>query len=366
MMIFKMSLTGGEKTKKTGFLRTYSFYKPFLLNLKEALFTLGLIAFSLLIINFPAQMAQIAYGQALPLPSSSSYGIPNVTPTAPGVSAQQQFYNLVAAAISNVRYVIGAVAIAMMVYAGVHMVIAQGKEEEYTKQRHTIMWAIVGLALVGMSGELVRIFSVSCDVQIPGQPCTPGGFLKDPNAILRSATLFNQRTQFIITFLKYFIGSIAILFIVRSGIRMIVMGSQEDKIALDKKNMIYGTIGLLLIILADTAINKVFYKVDVSRYPSVGGVQPGIDPVRGVKEIAGFTNMVVSILSPIAVLMLLAGAVMYITAGGNDEKQATAKRLIFATIIGIIIIYGAFGIVSTFVSGKFEGGALQITQPTTK
>lgn len=334
---------------------------------RQLLFTLALVMFSLLIVSIPAYAQKEKEPKpALPLPSISSYGVPNITPPAPGVSAQQQFYALVVAAINNVRYIIGAVAIAMIIYAGIHMVIAQGKEDEYTKQRQTIMWAIVGLAVVGMSGELVRIFSVSCDVKIPGQPCVEGGFLKDPNAILRSATLFNQRTQFIITFLKYFIGSIAVLFIVRSGIRMIAMGSQEDKIALDKKNLIYGTIGLLLIIIADTAINKVFYKVDVSRYPSVGGVQPGIDPIRGVKEIAGFTNLVVSILSPVAVLMLLAGAVMYITSAGNEEKQATAKRLIFATIIGIIIIYGAFGIVSTFVGGRFEGGGSQITQPTTR
>ena len=246
------------------------------------------------------------------------------------------------------------------------MVIAQGKEDEYTKQRHTILWAVAGLALVGMSGELVRIFSVSCGAKIPGQPCTEGGFLKDPNAILRSAVLFNQRTQFFVTFLKYFIGSVAVLFIVRSGIRMIAMGSQEEAMNTDKKNLMYGILGLLLIILADTAVNNVFYQVDVSRYPSVGGLTPGINPGQGVKEIIGVTNFVVSIISPIAILMLLAGAVMYMTAAGNEEKQGKAKRLILSTIIGILIIYGAFAIVSTFVGGKFEGGGPQVTQPTTR
>ncbi len=316
----------------------------------------------------PFHLANAAPEQktALPLPPISQYSVPTVTAAAPGTSPQKQFYLLVEKAILNVRYIIGAVAIAMIVYAGLRMIIAQGKEDELSKQRHNIMWAIAGLAIVGLSGEMVRIFSVSCDVKIPGQPCTPGGFLNDPNAILRSAVLFNQRTQFIITFIKYFIGSVAVLFIVRNGIRMIALGSQEDKMALDKKNLMYSILGLFLIIIADTAINNVFYKVDVSRYPTVGGLTPGIDPARAVSELVGITNFIVSIVSPVAILMLVIGAVMYITAAGHEDKQAKAKRVIVATIVGILIMYGAFAIVSTFVGGQFEGGGPQITQPTTK
>ena len=299
----------------------------------------------------------------LPLPGSGTYtGIATVA----GETAEEKFYNLVKNVIANVRYIIGAVAIAFIIYAGIRMVIAQGKEEEYGKQRMNILWAIIGLALIGMSGELIRIFNVYCGANgkdIADNPCVQGGFLKDPNAILRAATLFDQRTQFLITFIKYFIGSIAIFFVVRSGLRLITIGSNEENVGKDKKNLLYGLIGLGLIIMSDTVINKVFYQVDLSKYPTVGGAAPSFDPGRGVKEVVGFTNILVSIVGPMAVLALLAGGVMYITSGGNEEKQGKAKRVIMATIIGILIIYGAFAIVSTFVGGQFEGGAGPIAQP---
>jgi len=300
--------------------------------------------------------------QLLPLAPATSY---NALPTAVGTTGQDKFNNLVFSIIMNVRYIIGAVAVAMIVYAGAMMALAQGKEEEYTKQRANILWSVIGLALVALSGDIIRIFSVYCDkgVDMAGNPCIAGGFLKDPNAILRSATIFGQRTQFMITFIKYLIGSIAVLMIVRSGVRMITMGTQEE-LATDKKNLIYSVVGLLLIILSDTAINRVFYQIDLSKYPTVGGVTPGINPTQGVNEVVGFTNVVVSILSPIAVLMLLAGGIMYMTAAGNEERQTKAKKMVIATVIGIIIMYGAFAIISSVVAGRIEGGTGPVTQTT--
>ena len=77
------------------------------------------------------------------------------------------------------------------------------------------------------------------------------------------------------------------------------------------------------------------------------------DTARGVQEIVGITNFVVTWASPVAVLVLVAGAIMYLTAMGDEEKMGKAKKLIVNAIIALIIIYGAFALVSTFVSGQF-------------
>jgi cytochrome bd-type quinol oxidase subunit 2 len=280
--------------------------------------------------------------QLFPLPDSEAYG--NVPAPSADASAQVQFAELVDGIIQAVRYIIGAVAILFIVYSGFRMVTGWGKEEVYQKARTSMLYAVIGLAAVGLAGEMRDIFSLG----------TPGKtFLQDPNQILRSTILFNQGTQIIITFIKYFIGGVAVLFIVRSGLRLITMGGAEDKIALDKKNLLYATIGLIMIIIADTAVNQVFYKVDLTRYPGAGGAEPAIDPVQGIKEIIGFTNFMVALVGPIAVLALLAGGVMYLTAAGEEEKMNKAKKLITMALIGIIIIYGAFSIVSTIVMGNF-------------
>lgn len=305
-----------------------------------------------------------------PLASPDTYG--GVPAPTQGTSAQYQFQELMWGVVQNVRYIIGAVAIAFTVYSGFRMVTAWGNEEVYTKQRTNLLYCVIGLAVVGMSGEMARIFAVSCPQDVfvaPGQTaytCTQGGFLKDPNALVRASTIFNQQTKIIITFIKYFIGAVAVLMIVRNGMRMVTMGESDENMAKDKKNLAYSAMGLILIIVADNLISNVFYKVDLTRYPSVGGAQPGIDTAQGLKEIVGVTNIVVSIVGPLAILMLVAGGIMYITAAGKEETMNKAKRLIVVTLIGIIIIYGAFAIVSTFIGGNIGEPAADTTTQATQ
>lgn len=318
--------------------------------LKESIFVLALMVIALSAGSLP-----VAAQSLFPLPDSSIYG--NVPAPASGGTAQQQFAQLVWGSVLNVRYIIGAVAIAMIVYSGFRMVIGWGKEDVYTQHRNSIFYAIIGLAVVAMASEFANIFQVACPETLPGQtpiPCTEGGFLANPNALIRTALLFDQRTQIVITFVKYIVGAIAVLVIIRSGFRMITMGGAEDKIAIDKKNLAYGAAGLVLIIIADTVISQVLYKVDLNKYPGVRGAQPAFSAGRGVEEIIGFTNFIVSIVGPIGVLALLAGGVMYIAAGGQEDKMERAKRVIFAAVTGLVVIYGAFAIVSTFIVGNFE------------
>jgi len=343
--------------------------------LKQFLVSMGIMVVVLLNSSFPvlAQPSTPPGGSSSAnttdiLPLTGGDTLYSNLPQISGTTSDQRFSNLVTSVITNARYLLGAVAIGFLVYAGIRMVIAQGNEEEWTTQKRNIMYSIIGLAIVGFSGDLVRIFSVYCPstgVDANGLPCTPGGFLHDPNAIVRSATLFDQRSQFIITFIKYLIGSIAVLMIVRSGFRLITSSGNEEKLAEDKRSLVYGVVGLLLIIMADSAITNVFYKVDLTRYPSVGGAAPGIDLAQGLKELAGFTNLVLTIATPVAILFLLFGAFLYITSAGNEDRQGKAKRLIIAVIVGILIMYAAFAIVSTVISGSFQGGSGTITQPTT-
>ena len=68
--------------------------------------------------------------------------------------------------------------------------------------------------------------------------------------------------------------------IIRNGFRMVAMGESEEAMTKDKRNLIYSAVGLGLIIVADTLINNVFYKLDLTRYPTTGGAAPAIDLFR--------------------------------------------------------------------------------------
>ncbi len=60
--------------------------------------------------------------------------------------------------------------------------------------------------------------------------------------------------------------------------------------------------------------------------------------------ISNIINVALSLLGIIAVVIILIGGFQWMTAGGNDEKVANAKKIIFAGIIGLAIILSAWAI----------------------
>lgn len=70
--------------------------------------------------------------------------------------------------------------------------------------------------------------------------------------------------------------------------------------------------------------------------------------------IAKIINVALSLLGIVAVVIILIGGFKWMTAGGNDEKTAEARKLILAGIIGLAIILSAFAI-AKFVLGALQG-----------
>lgn len=70
-----------------------------------------------------------------------------------------------------------------------------------------------------------------------------------------------------------------------------------------------------------------------------------------LKETIGqLIRVLLGFLGVVAVVIILLGGFKWMTAGGNDEKVAEAKRLIIAGIIGLAIILSAFAIASFVIS----------------
>jgi hypothetical protein len=55
------------------------------------------------------------------------------------------------------------------------------------------------------------------------------------------------------------------------------------------------------------------------------------------------------IVVPLAVLMIVIGGIMFLTAGGNPERISSAKKLMTNVAIGILIIFAAWIIVNTIL-----------------
>ena len=67
-------------------------------------------------------------------------------------------------------------------------------------------------------------------------------------------------------------------------------------------------------------------------------------------------NFFLTFLGLIAVVMIIYGGFLYVTAAGNQEKIESAKKIIMYAIIGIVVILLSFAIVNTIL-GAGSGGA---------
>lgn len=292
------------------------------------------ILFALFLLALGTPLLALAQ-QGLPLPDASNYG-DIIAPV--GEDSVEKATGLLEGIIRNFKLIAGIIAIAIIIILAIRMLMAQGSEDELKKARTGMLWTILALALISLAVDVGKILDPS-----------GGGILKDPNEAIKRVQLFDYKVDIIITFIKYLLGSIAVIFLLRNGLRFIGLSGNEEEVTKDKKNLGASVVGLILIYVGDTLINKVFYVLDKSGYPSTSGVKPGVDAAAGVAEIVAFTNFAVFLTAPIAIAVLVAGAIMYITAAGEEERMTKAKRMVVSAVVGLIVIYGAFAIVSEFI-----------------
>ncbi len=94
-------------------------------------------------------------------------------------------------------------------------------------------------------------------------------------------------------------------------------------------------------------------------------LDPGTDQIAAVSSatngqgslrelVKTIVNFFLTFLGLLAVIMIIYGGFLYVTAAGKEDKVETAKKIIMYSVIGILIIMLSFAIVSTVLGA---GGA---------
>lgn len=68
--------------------------------------------------------------------------------------------------------------------------------------------------------------------------------------------------------------------------------------------------------------------------------------------IVGWTNFVLPFISVIAIAAIVYAGFLYLTAFGSSEQTDKAKKILLWVVIGIILIFSAYAIVNTLLSGQ--------------
>lgn len=104
------------------------------------------------------------------------------------------------------------------------------------------------------------------------------------------------------------------------------------------KKIATGLLTLAVLVLPMVALAQ----ADIPRElgPTFGLGTAGLEStvIKIVQFVLGFLGL-------IAVIMILYGGFMWMTAGGNEEKVASAKKIISAAVIGLIVVLLAWAIV---------------------
>lgn len=276
---------------------------------------------------------------------AENYG--NPPHPAEGTSGEEIVKQLVTGVFSNLKGIISGLTIAFIVYAGFRMVTAQNEEAVITEQKHHLLWAFIGLAILGVATALQKIFE--CRLDGRSYLC----LFSTPEEITKRVVNFNKQVEIILTFGRYVIGSVAILYLVLNGARLVTSGHSEDINEKAKKNFAATIVALVLIMIANHLVNKVLFVLNSTSTPIPGvAVQPGLNTGKGLELLGQLTRFIVTFAGPVAILMMIIAAITYVTAGGEEERMTRAKTIVKSTVIGLIVIYGAYAIVATFITGN--------------
>ncbi len=257
---------------------------------------------------------------------------------AKGDNAYEKIDSTVNIVLTPVRFLIGFVAVIYLMVAALKLVASRGEEEAaYEGFKQSLNYSLIGFAIIALAGELSNILSLS-----------GGGLMGSKTELAKRFGIFDTNVGIIITFLKYIIGAVAVLFIAKSGAHMVLAGASEDEISEDKNTILYTSVALVLLIFSNTLVTKVLYKME-NPFDN-----PSIDLGQGVAEAVGMINLIVSFVGPIAMLSLVAAGVMYSLSAANEELRERANKMVKLSLFAIILIYGAFAIVSTVISGQIS------------
>jgi hypothetical protein len=309
-----------------------NFLKEKLKSLNPQMVLIALLS-AVLVARFQIIGAEAAF---LPLP-----GVDDVDIAKPvGDTAIQRAESFLGPLARVVRIIIGAVAVLLIVVSGFTMVIGGENEETVKNQRKSLTYGILGLMMISIAGPLAEIFDYR-----------QGNLLEDSDAFLSRTALFTDTTQMIITFVRYLLGALASLMMIRAGGVMVVQGSSEEIVTREKKSFALAAGGLFMVFISSLVVNQVVFVTSYSE--TLEETIVSIDSNEFARQLIGFTNLLISFVGPIMILTTVIGGLLYITAGGNDERTDLAKKMMKNSVIGIVIIYGAFSLVSTLITGVF-------------
>jgi hypothetical protein len=257
----------------------------------------------------------------------------NIHADAAGQGGARNITSAIFFVIDFVKYTLGSIAVLMLILNAITMITAgKENEEKVTQEKNFLKYALMGLVLVFVSEEAVKLAFFGED----------GGALRSEESAAEFGAAGANLIEGIYTFAEVFMASIAVLMIVYSGLQILIGGGSEEAATAGKKRVFLAGIGLIIIGISELVVKDIIF-VDQGS---------DIDVEQGRSLVVDLTNFLSSAIGTIAVLAFVYAGFLYILNFGNEEMTAKAKKIMFGAVAGIVIAAAAFAIVSTVITAE--------------
>lgn len=159
-----------------------------------------------------------------------------------------------------------------------------------------------------------------------------GASSTEPGADVITTAIFN-----VIDFVKYVLGTLAVLYITIGGIKLITAGGEIEEVSKKQKEHIKFIIyGLVLAILSDVLVKEVFFGEYGECLASETNAQACAE--QGSIQIRGIYNFIQAFIATVAVLVIVLSGFRLVAAAGEEETISKQKKHIAFALVGLVIV----------------------------
>lgn len=151
------------------------------------------------------------------------------------------------------------------------------------------------------------------------------------------ASRISSAILYAVDLFKYLLGSIAVIVIIMSGIRLITSVKNVEEVAnKQKEHLKYAIFGLAVVLMADALVKQVFFGEAGEVYRSEADIKLAAE--RGNDHIRGLYSLISMVIGALAVLMIVIAGFRMVVGAGKEEANTSAKKQITWAIIGLMLV----------------------------
>jgi len=255
-----------------------------------------------------------------------------------GATGEDIAASVIRRGITLVKYLVGAGALIMGLIYGMNFVFARGKEDVITKYRQNFLWLFIGFVIIMTAENIANIFN-------PEEA--------KANALIDFKAANDQIRQ-VTNYIKWLIGSVIVLFITVSGVRLVLARGNQEKITKQKNHLIYSGIGMLVLLLATNIVNAIYVFGNPDEIVAANSTV-------AITELGSIIRLLLVFLGPVTIIFTISAGFMYLTAFENEDRAKKARKMITAGVTGIVLVYMAYALVNTFMTAPLTPATTTVT-----